>query len=205
MPPGPIDLDGNMRLDGKKLMVESIQINSPKLTFTSKGEWSGMPALADLLQGETAKPAGNVDLKGKLSAEDLSWLAVENPSLRRVSGRLEADVTMKGPISDPAVDAMVRLTDGELRPDIDVPSLQALNLNAVVTPAGARLQTFTGELGGAPFQITGSVMRNSQSGASADLRLQGENLLFYPQCGPEGARRYGPDGQRTCEAPGSGG
>jgi len=183
MPPGPIDLDGNMRLDGKKLMVDSIQINSPKLTFTCKGEWSGMPALADLLQGETAKPAGNVDLKGKLSAEDLSWLAVENPSLRRVSGRLEADVTMKGPISDPAIDAMVRLTDGELRPDIDVPSLQALNLNAVVTPTGAQLQTFTGELGGAAFQVTGSVMRNSQSGASADLRLKGENLLFYRSAG----------------------
>ncbi|MGD9362072.1 MAG: translocation/assembly module TamB domain-containing protein, partial [Desulfobacterales bacterium] len=178
MPPGPIDLDGNMRLDGKKLRVESIQINSPELTFTSKGEWSGMPALADFLNGVTAKPVGNVDLKGKLSAGDLSWLAVENPSLRRVAGRLEADVTMKGPISDPAVDALVRLTDGELRPDIDVPSLQALNLNAVVTPTGAQLQTFTGELGGAPFQITGSVVRNSEGGATADLRLQGENLLF---------------------------
>jgi autotransporter translocation and assembly factor TamB len=179
MPPGPIDLDGNMRLDGKKLIVESIQITSPELMFTSKGEWSGMPALADLLKGETAKPTGNVDLKGKLSAEDLSWLAAENPNLRRVSGRLEANLTMKGPISDPAIDAMVRLTDGELRPDMDVPSLQALNLNAVVTPAGARLQTFTGELGGAPFQITGSVVRNNESGADADLRLQGENLLLY--------------------------
>jgi translocation and assembly module TamB len=90
---------------------------------------------------------------------------------------------MKGLISEPAVDAVVRLTDGELRPDIDVPSLQALNLNAVVTPAGARLQTFTGELGGAPFRISGSVMRNNDSGADADLRLQGENLLFYRSAG----------------------
>ena len=183
MPPGPIDFDGNMRLDGKKLIVESIQITSPKLTFTSKGEWTDMPALTELLQGETAKPTGKVDLKGKLSAEDLSWLAAENPSLRRVAGRLEADVTMQGPVADPAIDAMVRLTDGELRPDMDVPSLQALNLNAVVTPDGARLQTFTGELGGAPFQITGSVVRNNQSGAAADLRLQGENLLLYRSAG----------------------
>jgi autotransporter translocation and assembly factor TamB len=179
MPPGPIDVEGNIRLAGKKLVVESIQINSPKLTFANHGEWSGMPALTELFQGKTAKPTGNVDMKGKLSIPDLSWLAENNPSLRRVSGRLEADVTMKGPISDPAVDAVVRLTDGELRPDMDVPSLQALNLNAVVTPTGARLQTFTGELGGAPFQMTGSVMRNNDSGADADLRLQGENLLLY--------------------------
>ena len=183
MPPGPIDIDGNIRLAGKKLVVESIQINSPRLTFAGRGEWTGMPALTELLQGETGKPSGNVDMKGNLSVEDLSWLAAENPSLRRVAGRLEADVTMKGPISDPAVDAVVRLTDGELRPDMDVPSLQALNLNAVVTPAGARLQTFTGELGGAAFQITGSVMRNSEGGAVADLRLQGENLLFYRSAG----------------------
>jgi len=183
MPPGPIDIDGNIRLDGKKLVVESLQINSAGLTFTSRGKWTGMPALTDLLQGETAKPTGNIAVKGNLSVEDLSWLAVENPNLRRVSGRLEANVTMKGPISDPAVDAVVRLTDGELRPDMDVPSLQALNLNAVVTPDGAKLQTFTGELGGAVFNVTGSVMRNSQNGAVADLRLQGENLLFYRSAG----------------------
>jgi autotransporter translocation and assembly factor TamB len=179
MPPGPIDLDGNIRLVGEKIVVESIQINSPRLTFVSRGEWTGMPALIDLLQGEATKPTGNVALKGNLRVEDLSWLAAENPSLRRVSGRLEAEVTMKGPISDPAVDAVVRLTDGELRPDMDVPSLQVMHLNAVVPPAGVRLQTFTGELGGAPFQISGSVMRNNDSGADADLRLQGENLLFY--------------------------
>jgi autotransporter translocation and assembly factor TamB len=179
MPPGPIDIEGHVRLDEKNIVVETIRINSPSLTFTSQGEWTGIPKLADLIRGETAKPTGNVALKGKLSVEDLSWLAAENPNLRRASGRLEANVTMKGPISDPAVDAVVRLTDGELRPDMDVPSLQALNLNAMVTPAGAQLQTFTGELGGAAFQITGSVILNSESGAAADLRLQGENLLFY--------------------------
>ena len=183
MPPGPIDIDGNIRLAGEKLVVESIRINSPRLTFAGRGEWTGMPALTEFLQGEAAKLSGNVDMKGNLSVEDLSWLAAENPSLRRVAGRLEADVTMKGPISDPAVDAVVRLTDGELRPDMDVPSLQALNLNAVVTPAGLRLQTFTGELGGAAFHVTGSVMRNSEGGAVTDLRLQGENLLFYRSAG----------------------
>ena len=90
MPPGPIDIDGNIQLVGKKLVVESIQINSPRLTFSSRGEWTGMPALTELLQGEAGKPSGNVDMTGKLNVEDLSWLAAENPSLRRVSGRLEA-------------------------------------------------------------------------------------------------------------------
>jgi translocation and assembly module TamB len=142
-----------------------------------------MPALSELFQGKSAKPTGNVDLKGNLNVDDLSWLAAENPNLRRVAGRLQADLTMNGPILDPAMDAVVRLTDGELRPDMDVPSLQALNLNAVVSPAGAQLKTFTGELGGAPFQITGSVTRNSDSSVLADLRFQGDNLLFYRSAG----------------------
>jgi TamB, inner membrane protein subunit of TAM complex len=179
MPPGSMNAGGTIRLDGKKLMVESIQINSPGLTFTSRGEWTGMPALSKLLQGESEKLSGSVHMKGNLSVKDLSWLASEVPSVQRISGRLEADISMKGAISAPAVDAVVRLTDGELRPDMDVPALRALNLNAVVTPAGVRLQTFTGELGGADFHVTGSVMRDSQKGVAVDLRLQGENLLFY--------------------------
>ncbi|MGD8291659.1 MAG: translocation/assembly module TamB domain-containing protein [Desulfobacterales bacterium] len=183
IPPGPLDLDGNIRLDGKNLLVKTIQINSPKLTFAGRGEWTGMPALSELFQGKSAKPTGNVDLKGNLSMDDLSWLAAANPNLRRVAGRLQADLSMNGPILDPAIDAVVRLIDGELRPDADVPSLQALNLNAVVSPTGAQLETFTGELGGAPFQITGSVTRNSQSSVLADLRLQGDNLLFYRSAG----------------------
>ena len=55
MPPGPIDLDGDIRLVGKKLVVESIRINSPRLTFASRGEWIGMPALTELLQGRNRK------------------------------------------------------------------------------------------------------------------------------------------------------
>ena len=183
MPPGPIGVDGNIRIDGNNLVVESIQINSPSLTFAVRGEWSGIQALTDLLQGQAEKPSGFIDMAGKLSVEDLSWLAAKNPSLRRVSGRLEANVTMNGPISDPAVEAVIRLTDGELRPDMDVPSLQALNLNAVVTPDGVKLKAFSGELGGSTFNVTGSVMLNNQSGAVADLRLQGENLLFFRSAG----------------------
>ena len=183
MPPGPIDIDGNIRIADKKLVVKSIQVQSPEVKFTSGGAWTGMPALTDILQGNAGKWAGNIDMQGKLSVDDLNWLAAENPSLRRVSGRLEADVALKGPVSDPAIDALVRISDGELRPNLDVPSLQALNLTAKVTPSGIRLQTFSGRLGGAPFQITGSVIRNSQDEMVADLRLKGDNLLFYRSAG----------------------
>jgi translocation and assembly module TamB len=179
IPPGPFDIDASIRLGGKKVVIEAIRIHSPHLTFHSSGEWNGTPALADFLQGTTRRPQGDVAIHGSLIAADLSWIADEIAGLRRVTGRLEADITMHGPISDPAVNATVRLTDGELRPDLDVPSVQKLNLEALASPAGVQIQTFTGQLGGATFYITGSVMRDRETGAVADLRLQGENLLFY--------------------------
>ena len=179
MPPGPFMMDGRIRFAGQNAVIESIQIDSPALIFSGNGEWIGMPALADLLQGSIGKSAGDVAMTGNLSLPDLSWIAEASPTLRRVSGRLQANVTMTGPIADPAIDAVVRLTGGELRPDIAVPSLQAIELEAAVSPTNIRLKTFTGELGGAPFNITGSMTRDGQGGARVDLRIQGENLLFY--------------------------
>jgi translocation and assembly module TamB len=118
-------------------------------------------------------------MTGILNVPDLSWIAEGSPALRRVSGRLDVNVTIKGPVSTPAIDAVVRLTEGELRPDLTIPSLQALKLEAAVSPSSLQIKTFSGELGGAPFQITGSVSRSSEQDPHVDLRLQGENLLFY--------------------------
>jgi translocation and assembly module TamB len=161
------------------VIVEAIQIESPRLRFTSKGEWTGKSLLTDLLKGVPGKLAGDVALAGNLKVTDLSWLAGEISGLRRVSGRLEAEVTMEGAASNPALKGTVRFTDGELRLDMDVPTLRAIHLEAALTPAIIELQRLTGELGGAAFQVSGSLERNGQNGFRADLRLQGENLLFY--------------------------
>jgi translocation and assembly module TamB len=178
-PPGPLDILGHIRLDGDHVVVESIQIHSPSLTFASKGYWSGKSFLPDVLEGALGKLTGEVALTGNLEVTDLNWIAEEISGLRRVSGRLEAEVKVEGEVSNPALNGTVRLSDGELRLDLDVPSLHAMNLEAAVTPASFQLRTLTGELGGATFQVSGSVVRHGKSGATADLRLWGENLLLY--------------------------
>jgi autotransporter translocation and assembly factor TamB len=179
MPPGPLDILGHIRLDGDRLVVESIQIDSPSLIFTSKGDWTGKSFLVDLVNGVLGKLEGDVALTGNLEVTDLSWIAGEISGLRRVSGRLEAEVKMEGEASNPALNGSVRLSDGELRLDADVPSLGAIDLEAAVTPASLQLKTLTGELGGARFQVSGSVVRKDKGDGIADLRLRGDNLLFY--------------------------
>ena len=86
---------------------------------------------------------------------------------------------MAGAAANPAVNGTVRLSDGELRLDADVPSLGAIDLEAAITPASLQLKTLTGELGGARFQVSGSVVRKDKGDGIADLRLRGDNLLFY--------------------------
>ncbi|UCG11842.1 MAG: translocation/assembly module TamB domain-containing protein, partial [Deltaproteobacteria bacterium] len=179
MPPGPSYILGHIQLDGDRVVVESIQIDSPSLTFDSKGEWNGMPLVADLFRGVVRKLKGDVTMTGNLSVADLNWLAGEITSFRRIAGKLDAKVTMEGAVSNPALNGTVRLTDGELRLDMAVPSLRSVNLEAAVTSAGLQLHTLTGELGGATFHLSGSVIRNGKSGGNADLRLRGENLLLY--------------------------
>jgi translocation and assembly module TamB len=170
---------GDIWFEGERVVLKSIQIHSPVLTFTSKGHWTGKSFLADLLKGVPGKLEGDVALTGNLEVTDLNWIAGEISGLRRVSGRLEAEVTMEGAVSNPALNGTVRLSDGELRLDADVPSLQAVNLEAVATPASLQLKTLTGELGGAAFHLSGSVAGNDKGDGIADLKFRGDNLLFY--------------------------
>jgi translocation and assembly module TamB len=74
---------------------------------------------------------------------------------------------------------VIKLSNAEFAPDFDMPSLRGLNLEAAVTPEAVNLRSLTGELGGAPFELTGSWRLAAGNGPAADLRLVGENLLLY--------------------------
>jgi hypothetical protein len=172
-------LVGRIRFNEGSAVVETVRVSSPDLTFSAEGSWTGIPALLDIFRDGVQKVPGHVALTGRFRVPNLGWLAEEIPGIQRISGELEADASVKGPLSNPAVTGAIRLTDGELRPDMDVPSIQAIHLEALATPERIQLLTLTGELGGAPFQVTGSLQRHSESGINLDLRVQGENLLFY--------------------------
>jgi translocation and assembly module TamB len=123
--------------------------------------------------------SGQVNLEGSLTVADLSWLARELDGVRRLAGRLEAQGSLQGPITAPGADAIIKLADGEFTPDFDMPSLRKLNLEAAVTPQTVTLRALTGEMGGAPFELTGSWQLAAGSEYAADLRLHGQNLLLY--------------------------
>ncbi|MEJ2024836.1 MAG: translocation/assembly module TamB domain-containing protein, partial [Deltaproteobacteria bacterium] len=182
-PSGPLALSGTVSFDREDLVADSIQGDSPSLKFTCGGAWKGIGLLPSLLGGANVNLRGETHFQGDLTVKDLGWLAAGVSGLRRVSGRMAGTFAVAGPASNPTINATVRLSDGELRSDMDLPSEDGVNLVATMSPEGLHLKTFTGRLGGAPFAVTGSVQRKDGAVFIADLRLKGKNLLYYRQKG----------------------
>lgn len=179
LPPGPYTVNGDVRIDGDLLDLEMLEAYSSGWQMTARGQWSGVPTLRQMLRPHARRLSGQVDLKGSLTVSDLSWLARELDGVRRLAGRLEATGNLKGPITAPRADAIVKLTNGEFTPDFDMPPLRELNLEAALTPQAVTLRTLSGEMGGAPFELRGSWQLASGAEHAADLRLHGQNLLLY--------------------------
>jgi translocation and assembly module TamB len=60
-----------------------------------------------------------------------------------------------------------------------MPVLGNLNVETSVTPAVIAVQKFTGEIGGAPFDLAGAVKTTTGPDSEVDFKLKGENILLY--------------------------
>jgi autotransporter translocation and assembly factor TamB len=179
MPPGPYSIDGDVRIDGDRVTLESLKASSAGWKIQAKGQWRGAPTLPDLVGRDTHMQTGQVNIEASLTVSDLSWIPPEVEGVRRLTGRLEAQGTLQGPLTALRGEAIIKLTDAEFAPDFDMPSLRELNLDAAMTPQAVNIRSLTGELGGAPFELTGSWKLAAGQDSSADLRLRGENILLY--------------------------
>jgi autotransporter translocation and assembly factor TamB len=179
LPPGPYSVTADVQINADLVTLESLEAYSSGWRVQVQGQWRGAPTLPDLMGSPAPKATGQVKLAGSLNVSDLSWVAREVGGVRRLNGRLEAQGLLQGPITAPEADAVIKLSDAEIAPDFDMPSLRGLNLEAAVTPEAVDIRSLTGELGGAPFKLTGSWKFSGDTGPGPDLRLHGENLLLY--------------------------
>jgi translocation and assembly module TamB len=178
-PPGRFAIKTEVNAEGNEVSLARLEVVSDALSVEGTGRWSGAPSLAAVARGGELGLTGDVALHGRIALTDVSWAAKGVQGLKRVGGKLEADVRIEGPVREPAFHATLRLSDGEVRPDLAVPSLRALNLEAVVDARSVSLREARGELGGAPFQLSGNLNRGDATGPQVDLRLTGENLLLF--------------------------
>jgi hypothetical protein len=179
LPPGPYTVSVNIRIDGNAVSLKRFEAHSVGWKAGAQGRWTGAPSPVDVFRSQKSKLTGQVKLEGSFNVSDLHWLAQEVTGIRRLSGGLEVHGTIRGPITAPTANATIKLSDAELSPNFDMPALGNLNIKTSVTPEVITVQKFSGELGGASFELDGTFKKMAGSDSEVDFKLQGENILLY--------------------------
>ena len=179
LPPGPLQMAGGVRYRNDGLFIDRITLDSPAVSISGQGAWTDGLTPAMLCHPLADKLPGEIAFDGKLTVSELAWLGSKFAQIRRISGRLDADLNLRGPIAKPTVSAAVVLKDGELRLQAEVPLLQAIEMKALLTPEKIEIQNLQGLLGGSAVYLQGSLNAPLTENPSVDATLRGENLLLY--------------------------
>ncbi len=147
--------------------------------LSARGAWTGIPDIASLLGSPPEEEAGDLALEIRLEAADLAGLLPPLAGIRRVGGRLEADLALSGPARRPNLEGLLTVADGGLRWETDAPPLQDLHLRARLAEDRLEIVEGRGRLGGGPFVLSGRVTGLASRAPDFALRLQGQNLLVF--------------------------
>ncbi|MBL8859907.1 MAG: translocation/assembly module TamB domain-containing protein [Planctomycetes bacterium] len=132
-----------------------------------------------LFAGDTsAVENAALDLAVRVDAADLSPITARVPTLRRARGAVHADLRLTGTPTAPHFAGEAVLTDGEIRTTTNLPSIVDVTSRVRLDGDVLHVDTLAGEMGGAPFEMNGSV---SLGGAqpTVDLKLSGTSLLLW--------------------------
>ncbi len=178
-PVSPLAVECVVILGGERVELETLRVGAAEFGASAGGIWTGAPPLARLLRGELGALSGELSLQGQLDVPNIGWLARDVEAVRRLGGRARGEVSVEGPVADPVVAAAVELADVELLINGPTPGIRALSGRITADRTTVRLERLGGELGGAPFRVSGQVARDGTGEVRADLALQGEDLLLF--------------------------
>ncbi|MBU0681612.1 MAG: translocation/assembly module TamB domain-containing protein [Proteobacteria bacterium] len=170
----------DMRLAQDQLAIKTFRLAGNNFDLTGSGTWTGFAALGEVFStADMHALPGDLDMRFTLKSTDISWLAAQHKEIRRLKGSVEATLVAKGPVANPAITGTVTVYDGELRLRSMVPALESLAAELNLDGHTVQVKNLTGQMGGAPFAMTGSLLRDDQGGFQVDARLDGQNILFY--------------------------
>ncbi len=178
-PPGPYQAAGAVALHERRLTLDALRLNGPTAALEAQGELTELAAAPDLISGRSDGRHGRVSLRAALRIDELGWAARALAGVRRSAGRIEAEALLAGTLANPELKAELRLIDGEIRTEADLPPLNHLGLEAGFGGRRLEIRSLQGEAGGALFRIAGEVGPGPSETAEAALRLEGDNLLLY--------------------------
>lgn len=179
LPPDPFNILCELQSKDKVLAVKSCQIFSEALDFNIKGKLSEIDAITNLFNSEKTRPKGEYDLRGSLVLTDASWAADKVDILRRVGGQLESSFSIKGPFSEPYIEAATVLTNGEVRSSLELPAIREIHLESFLSGTNLTIKNTRAVIGGEPVHGHGNLTISKDAVQVHDLNLTGKNLLFF--------------------------
>jgi autotransporter translocation and assembly factor TamB len=172
---GTIELDEDVHADALEIELEG------GARTVIDGRISDLDAIASALAAGAPLPDSMLELDVEFRAADLASFAGRAPvRLRRLAGGLTGDLKVRGTLRTPDIKGALHLENGELRTTTTLPPIQGLSAHLAFDTSSVKIERVTGELGGAPFQLTGSYDFAGDA-QGAHLELTGENLLLYRQ------------------------
>ncbi|MDP3284982.1 MAG: hypothetical protein Q8M56_11200, partial [Desulfobacterales bacterium] len=150
-PPGPFALDGEITVQGSEARLKNFHLEAQDVVLTASGQWDGMPQFGNAIRGGIIPLDGMVSGQGIVKCRDISWLADRIKGIRRLSGAVDAEWSVKGPLRQPEVSGTLSLANGELRPESStVPPIKAVSGAMAVKGRTITIENLAGELGGSP-------------------------------------------------------
>jgi hypothetical protein len=169
----------DISLAKEQLTIKTLRLEGNDFTLTGAGNWTGFADLGDLVSGfDNHALPGDLDMHLTVKSADIGWLAAKQKEIRRIKGHVEATLIAQGPAANPAISGTVTVNSGELRLRSMVPAMESLSAQLVLDGHMVQMKKFTGQMGGAPFSISGTLIRD-QSDVLVDATLEGQNVLFF--------------------------
>ena len=119
-------------------------------------------------------------VKGRIESNgiDLARFNGLVPGLRRLGGLMTVDADLEGVLSAPRFTACLSLTEGVVRFESRIPSLEGIEVSLRADSSGIHIDSFDAEMGAGPVHLEGSVAFVDFAPASIDLKLRGDHVLL---------------------------
>jgi translocation and assembly module TamB len=178
-PQGPFEARVTLRVNREGVDLEELRIDSALMSLQGRGRWRAEDSRVPWAAFKGQAPAGTMAASADFDIPDLGWLAGMLPGVQKITGRLNGALKVDGPLKHPVVMADIALREGSLRPEGDAPPLKSLHADLHADAARLTVRSCRGEIGGAPFELSGDLRRSVEKGWITDFHLTGTNLLLY--------------------------
>lgn len=177
--PLPVDLHAQLLFEAETLTIRSLDVETLEGAFLRA---DGVIPLGigwhRVAAGELLSVDGPLSGSVESSTIDLARFGQIVPGVRRLGGLLSIDGDLSGSLSAPECIACASLTEGVVRFESRIPSLEEIEMSLRVDRFGIHIDSIDAEMGAGPVHVEGLVAFDDFKPASLDLRLKGDHVLL---------------------------